>query len=133
MPRVQPKPKIDKDAVYVAFTSFGLDEAEFPGGVVKRGAEFRGSHPVVQNHSNYFVPADLPRSEWPPEHWLTDVAQHEPMAKVLEYLPADELVEATHTLTVGFGAGNLIHKGTRLPRNHPQVQGNEQWFKDAEE
>jgi hypothetical protein len=120
MPRVQPKPKIDKDAVYVAFTSFGLDESELPGGVVKRGAEFRGSHVVVQRHANYFIPVDTPRSEWPSEfHALPEPAQHEPVARVLEPLPTSELMEAICPLRFGFGGANHIEKGQRPPKRIP--------------
>jgi hypothetical protein len=134
VPRVQPKPKIDKEAVYVAFTSFGLDEAEFPGGVVKRGAEFRGSHVVVQRHPNYFIPIDTPKSEWPNElHALPEPSQHEPMAVVLEPLPASELMEATHPLRFGFGGANKIDKGQRLPKTHPVVRDNPEWFKEVKE
>ena len=134
MPRVQPKPKIEKDRIYVAFTSFGLDETEFPGGVVKRGAEFRGSHIVVQAHPGYFVPADLPRSEWPSEfHALPEPPQHEPMATVLEPLPADQLMEATHPLRFGFGGAGKVEKGERLPKTHPVVRDNPDWFKEVKE
>jgi hypothetical protein len=132
LPRVQPK--IDRDQVYVAFTSFGLDESELPGGVVKRGAEFRGSHVVVQRHPNYFIPLDTPRSEWPSEfHALADPPQHEPTITVSEPLPASELMEATHPLRFGFGGANKIDKGERLPKTHPVVRDNPEFFKEVKE
>jgi hypothetical protein len=91
----------------IAWTSAGVSNEELAGGVVKRGAEFRGSHPVVKAHPNLFVPIDTPKSEWPSEFaGLPDPVDHAPTAQVLEPLPADQLKEATVGLRIGFGGGN---------------------------
>jgi hypothetical protein len=110
--------------VYVAFTSFGLDDSQFPGGVVKRGAEFRGSHVVGQRHPNYFVLLDTPKSEWPSEfHAYSEPVQHKPVVQVLKPLPAGELMEATCALRIGMGGGARIEQGQRLPKDSSRCEG----------
>jgi hypothetical protein len=83
---------------------------------------------------NYFIPIDTPRSEWPSEfHALPEPSQHEPMAVVLEPLPANQLMEAICPLRFGFGGANNIEKGERLPKTHRVVQDNPQFFKEVKE
>jgi hypothetical protein len=134
VPRVTPRPKIDKNAVYVAFTSFGLDESEFPGGVVKRGAEFPGQpcrrpappqllHPY--RHAAERVAERVPRS--------TGTEPARAHGRGARALPANQLMEAICPLRFGFGGANRIEKGERLPKTHRVVQDNPQFFKEVKE
>ena len=130
MPRVLPKkPPFKPQEMVVAWTTFAADDLP-PPGVMKRGTKLRGDHPAVVGHSNYFVSADLPDNEIPNDFtFMPEPPQHEhEHIRILERLPDDQLMEAVCDLSIGFG-GDVIRKGTKLPKTDWRVRLCGEWFR----
>ena len=82
MPSIKTKPKVDRDALYVAW-----DAAIVGDRVVQAGKRLRGDHPAVQHAPWLFLRADTPDDE---------IARHREQDYVKEFAKVASLANATN-------------------------------------
>jgi hypothetical protein len=70
MPTTKSKPKLA-----VCWQSFASQTT-----AVSRGMTFPADDPIVKQHGEHFVSADLPESQWPRPDWI--VPEREPIGRV---------------------------------------------------